>query len=399
MAYVKNVFDHDSITGAFLNSDDTGLTTNVFLNEPRLYGLRVTKEWTGQGWWTGANPNHTGPYPLTVEIGGQVQRQDAPYSAIVPSFAGAFSDTLDLLPAAQNRRLDRGDGREIKVAYRGAGSPWSLAGEYRYGKTNSRETRLHAQEAAGAKHCGFFVGYQGCYSGYNPSLIYKYATNFSDSTARNSEEHEIVEFEVGRDVKLGAAVDTRVAVGLRGAHLTSETSVTLAGVPDWQLVDSWLFVRSSHTRDQADLTTRRKFEGAGPVLSVEGTLPIIESKEAGVVGISAAVTGGVLFGKQNTSADGFEQIGVYNDKYQNLPQTPVAPPTRTPVNAHRSSSATVPVLDASLGLSYEIQRIKLSTGYRWERYFNVLDGGYQEHKSYDRTIDGPYFKIAVGFGG
>ncbi len=43
MAYVKNVFDRDSITGAFLNSDDSGLTTNVFLTEPRLYGLRFTK--------------------------------------------------------------------------------------------------------------------------------------------------------------------------------------------------------------------------------------------------------------------------------------------------------------------------------------------------------------------
>jgi iron complex outermembrane receptor protein len=43
--------------------------------------------------------------------------------------------------------------------------------------------------------------------------------------------------------------------------------------------------------------------------------------------------------------------------------------------------------------------MKVSTGYRWQRYSNVLDAGYAEHKSYDRTIDGPYFKIAVGFGG
>ena len=43
MAYVKNVFDMTAITGAFLNSDDTGLTTNVFTTDPRLYGLRITK--------------------------------------------------------------------------------------------------------------------------------------------------------------------------------------------------------------------------------------------------------------------------------------------------------------------------------------------------------------------
>jgi outer membrane receptor protein involved in Fe transport len=45
MGYVKNVFDKTAITGAFLNSDDTALTTNVFLTDPRLFGIRITKNW------------------------------------------------------------------------------------------------------------------------------------------------------------------------------------------------------------------------------------------------------------------------------------------------------------------------------------------------------------------
>ena len=60
---------------------------------------------------------------------------------------------------------------------------------------------------------------------------------------------------------------------------------------------------------------------------------------------------------------------------------------------------SVPVADVSLGLSYEVGRMKVGTGYRWERYFNVLDVGYDEAKDGDRTFDGPYVKIAVGFGG
>ena len=43
MGYLKNVFNTTAITGDFLNSDDTGLTTNVFLTDPRLFGVRVTK--------------------------------------------------------------------------------------------------------------------------------------------------------------------------------------------------------------------------------------------------------------------------------------------------------------------------------------------------------------------
>jgi outer membrane receptor protein involved in Fe transport len=45
MAYVKNVFDTTAITGAFLYSDDTDLTTNVFTTDPRLFGVRLTKSW------------------------------------------------------------------------------------------------------------------------------------------------------------------------------------------------------------------------------------------------------------------------------------------------------------------------------------------------------------------
>jgi iron complex outermembrane recepter protein len=45
MGYLKNVFNVTAITGDFLNSDDSGLTTNVFLTDPRLFGVRVTKNW------------------------------------------------------------------------------------------------------------------------------------------------------------------------------------------------------------------------------------------------------------------------------------------------------------------------------------------------------------------
>jgi outer membrane receptor protein involved in Fe transport len=45
MLYDKNVFNTTDITGAFLNSDDSGLTTNIFTTDPRLIGVRVTKNW------------------------------------------------------------------------------------------------------------------------------------------------------------------------------------------------------------------------------------------------------------------------------------------------------------------------------------------------------------------
>lgn len=41
--YVKNLFNDTPITDFFTNSDDSGLTTNVFTLDPRIFGFNVTK--------------------------------------------------------------------------------------------------------------------------------------------------------------------------------------------------------------------------------------------------------------------------------------------------------------------------------------------------------------------
>jgi len=41
--YVKNALNGDAITGTFTNSDDSGLTSNVFVQDPRIIGLSIRK--------------------------------------------------------------------------------------------------------------------------------------------------------------------------------------------------------------------------------------------------------------------------------------------------------------------------------------------------------------------
>lgn len=41
--YVKNALNSDAITGTFTNSDDSGLTSNVFIQDPRFYGISIRK--------------------------------------------------------------------------------------------------------------------------------------------------------------------------------------------------------------------------------------------------------------------------------------------------------------------------------------------------------------------
>jgi outer membrane receptor protein involved in Fe transport len=42
-AYVKNLTDETAVTDQYLTDDTSGLFTNIFLTEPRTYGISVTK--------------------------------------------------------------------------------------------------------------------------------------------------------------------------------------------------------------------------------------------------------------------------------------------------------------------------------------------------------------------
>jgi hypothetical protein len=272
---------------------------------------------------------------------------------------------------------------------------------------------LHQQEAAGPAPCPVLS--DGPLGGecdpnspsYYPGIL-KYANNWSDSSAKEREEHRIADFAVGRDLGLGLFADghSTVRAGIRYAQFQSITRADMIGIPDWNLPEGWAkyFIspapQYAATRHEyrASVEADREFKGAGPTLSWEAAQHLLGSDEMGHVDLDWSITGGVLFGKQKTSLSGTYEVSYSNSKYAapvNLP-----PLTPTPLGVpSRSKSVSVPMLDLSLGLAYEIQRVKVGAGYRWERYYDVLDAGQDEHRSFDRTMDGPYFKIAVGFGG
>jgi hypothetical protein len=401
MAYVKNVLDRDSITGAFLFSDDTGLTTNVFLTEPRLYGLRVTKEWSGGPWWTGANPDHPAgePYPFTIELGGGALKADAPYDPVKPEFTDTLSPTLQSsVTRVQNKDLDWGDDREAKLTY--ATGPWRLSAGMRAGESNGGGHKVVVTEI-GDSGCRF---YAPCY----PPFGVVTGTNYVDADVRDHEKHTIIDFMVGREVGIGAFdLKSTLSGGVRHAQFESATRFIGFAIPDWNIPDShaatyYYGQPSTHHRYETDITAQREFEGFGPVLSWDAARRIFGDDASGHLDVDWSLEGGVLFGKQKTFGTGAEHAQYFYGNFYYLHATTdqVGPTVVTPPEIpKRSKSVTVPMVTVALGLAYEVQRVKLSTGYRWERYFNVLDAGWAEHKDVDRTIDGPYFKIAVGFGG
>jgi outer membrane receptor protein involved in Fe transport len=414
MAYVKNVLDKDNITGAFLNSDDTGLTTNIFLNEPRLYGLRVTKDWSGgPGWIASHTPG--APYLFTVEAGAQGQRLDTPGEPLMVPFADAFPNALDPR-RPQTADLDWTDRPELRLTYRPIHSPWKISAGVRYGRIGKdtgllRQTDIAGPEVCAAPRTGPNAAFgrslcdptyvRGNFPPghfYNPANLITPVNRLGSSTVRQ-EDHLVVDFAVGKDIGIGITEESSLSVGLRVAKFESSVSGEVNGISDLYVPDGWLGYFSTFQHYMGSFDGDRKFEGAGPTLSWEASKRLLGAEGAGHLNLDWMLTGGVLFGKQKTTitgADGGEYVRMRYPRagIGALPAVPVTVRDRT-----AAEDAMVPVVDLSLGLSFNVPGVKLSTGYRWERYFDVLDAGFTEHKSYDRTIDGPYFKVSVGLGG
>ena len=182
---------------------------------------------------------------------------------------------------------------------------------------------------------------------------------------------------------------------------------TLRGLPDWDLgIITFPPSNSTHTKYFATLSADREFEGVGPTISWDGSFSMLGGQDTGTFDLDVSLSGGLLFGDRETTVETAETADFFEmntfvvtglGSAGTLVGTPQ--PVADPISARRSESTTVPMFSGSLGVSYKVDRFNIGAGYRWERYFDALDGGLADEESHDRTIDGPYFKLSVGFGG
>jgi hypothetical protein len=297
----------------------------------------------------------------------------------------------------------------------------------RYGRTNTSTARENANSADITELCRFVDTHPFAQFCEPPFLLFGYLNvqfwnyietqSWSEGEARSVERHELVDFAVGRDFGIGGLSKSTVSVGLRYADFHSETAWAANAQTDWYLPEGWGLYgpqyNSSFKRRHARVDAQRDFDGLGPVLSWDAAMRVWGDDRTGRLDVDWSIGGGVLFGEQETTILGEDKTVLHEGPLQNVTNTspdrtktvvndllPISgPPTIIPIDIGRSADASVPLVDVSLGFSYEVGRVKVGAGYRWERYFDVLDAGYEEEQGRDRTIDGPYFKIAVGFGG
>jgi iron complex outermembrane receptor protein len=395
MAYVKNVMDRDSITGAFLNSDDSGLTTNVFLTEPRLYGLRVTKDFSGApllgSLFEGRRQAAGEPYPVTVEIGGGATHVDADVETYAPEWLELYSPEFPGVLAVDDEPLDWGDMRDVKLTYAPA-RDWRISAAYRFGKTNGGDRKAGYEHVDG----NIVKGIQTIYVTSDP--------NHWVGTVSDQEQYDIIDFTVGREFGVGLLGErgrSMLSAGVRYADFRSDSSVKMDGIPDRYVPEytgpKYTTVRY-HTQYTTTLDSNRGFEGVGPALSWDASLRLFGDEDRGHADLDWTVGAAALFGKQtvNSEEDILERFFTGIAAFNSVVPESVFEDT---VSRSQTEDVTVPNVSLSLGVSYSIDRVKVSTGYIYDRFFDVIDGGVDEAQQFDRTIHGPYLKLSLGFGG
>jgi iron complex outermembrane receptor protein len=393
MAYVKNVFDKTAITGAFLNSDDTGLTTNVFLTEPRLYGLRVTKDFTGGGWLGSLSRRTPGEhYPFAIEIGGGTARFNGDTENYTPEWFEEYSSAFPFPAPVDDEDLDWGDTRNVKLTYMRPDG-WNAMAAYRFGKTNGQSRVVGYEHAPGGRAVVTFPGFED-------DKYVAVPDNHLRATTHDSEEYAIVDFMVGKEIgvgSLGEAGKSVIEAGLRYANLQSTSYTLVDGIPDNYVVPYTINAVSirSFTRFTTSLDSEREFEGVGPELTWDAAVRLWGNDEAGHADLEWSAAGGVLFGKQTLDSEE-ERLGQYSIGANYIVVTTLFDET---VPRTRSEKVTVPNVSLTFGVSYSIDRVKVSTGYSYDRFFDAIDGGVDEAQTFDRTIHGPYLKLSLGFGG
>jgi hypothetical protein len=328
-----------------------------------------------------------------IELGGQLERINGLEDPYLPPFTTQSPTPVPFTPVSPSEAQKPSIysyGGEGSISLHPHGTDWSFTAAIRYGRSSNnkhvhQQTKLYTHFLRGA-------------APRTASL-----PRFADFKAQNSENHAILDFQVGRDFGLGFGEST-ASFGVRMADFTSKSGIGILARPNVDFVAGTLLGKytklPSHADYQVNASNRRSFSGVGPSLSFNGDLPVIGGED-GALTLDWGVNGALLFGRQK--ATGSSNEAAYHYKGAALTGNP--PPGVTllydhPTVAHnRSRSVTVPNVGFLAGVSFRYPGAKVSFGYRADMFFGAMDMGVGQRDTKDRNFYGPFATISIGLGG
>jgi len=424
MGYVKNVFDKTAITGDFLYSDDTGLTTNVFLTDPRLFGVRVTKQFTDAGGddafdlFSGGD----GKSPMIwLTVGGDYSLGTAKQDPYEPE----NSDFVDMnggnpvywpnkdqfLTPENGQKWPHGSiDEEAALTFQPQDSDWQFKMGVRYGRSKHGNTSHLSQPRKVPTNfsgipCTYILANFPTFASY--CAVASHAS-FSDAIGSSSEKHVMLDFTVGKKFGIGIRGHEgtgTLAAGVRFAEFNSRNGFNFNVLPNYVL-------GNFTPRDIYEAQTDEKhgFHGFGPELTWDASNVVWgDVMTAGSINVDWGANAALLFGKQTVTLARSHMfhchwVGSGGGAPGACPNNP--PPrgtdylaTKDDYTITRTNDVTVPNVGAHIGLSYNYQNAKISAGYKVDAFFNAVDGGQESVDKFDRMFYGPYLNVSIGFGG
>lgn len=300
---------------------------------------------------------------IWFEASGQFDQLDDNQTNWIPQFVPGYpvGPLADQYTAIQ-RNPKTGFDADASIAFQPEDSDWSFRAAIRIGKARQ----------PGSVMVSHHLSSHG-----------KYSTRY-DASSHKNESHQIVDFQVGKDVGLGGAewnAESTVRVGVRIADLRSRSNFHVStNVP----------ISGGHTAfNDASSRASRRFAGLGPSIAWDASVPIAGTAQDGQLAVDWTAAASLLFGRQRAKV---ETRATYQGQYQGGQKA------QTQYTYARHKNVTVPNLGASLGVSYRWSTARVSLGYRADFFFNAIDGGIATASKENRGFFGPYAAISIGIG-
>jgi iron complex outermembrane receptor protein len=321
----------------------------------------------------GAADNDSGRSPLWIELGGQFATEENQQDAYLPPFllATPRPPVATLSPGGFQKPPPSSWDGTAKITYEPSGTDWTFSVGVLYGRSSRSKSVYRQTTNPDHGSPGGFDAYQNL-------------------QARNSESHTIVDFRAGKDVGLGmfgSGGSSVVSVGVRYAQFNASSTTGIQSQPTNVGYGSGAY----HIFD-GSFSAERKFSGVGPSLSWDASANLIDNPSAGSISIDWAVTGAMLFGRQQLLAhhkttDAYKHRTNYTSVFRTATQTG-AP--------SRRKNVTVPNLGGFMGVSWRYPNGTVTLGYRADFFFGAMDGGIDAAKRENVGFYGPFASIAVG---
>lgn len=342
-----------------------------------------------------------------LELGGQLSRLEdkqeiysPPFLAMEPS---QFTSPLGALKPPANSIAASGS-----ISIQPNGSNWIFSASIRYGRANNKN-HFH-QQTYPSSHIK--------YGPANITYIRPFAAQFIDAKGSNTENHAVLDFQVGRDLGIGLFghdSSSTLNFGIRFAQFQSKSSASLHEDPDWYFqvknytigVVHFQAIHQPYHSYAGEFEAARNFRGVGPALSWKSSAPFLGNAHGGTLAFDWGINASLLFGRQKTQTQHHETgryhppgVGPLGGNYAGPLTTLYHHPTDAPAyHSTRSRSVTVPNIGGFAGVSFKYPSAKISVGYRADFFFGAVDGGIGTRENEDRNFYGPFATISIGLGG